>query len=171
MDLAQTFHGRLTHDVAHGALRDGAIRYLMMRPDVLMGLFARLDPPTRRVALEALGASVTEFGGRSVAAYRDAGADDPEAMMDTIVTTSAALGWGRWRFTPQPDGAVEVEVENSPFAEGLSASGAVDVPCCAPIAGMLTAIAPLIVGGGAAAHEVDCAAVTGGDTCRFVITR
>ncbi len=171
MDLAQTFHGRLTHDVAHGALRDGAIRYLMMRPDVLMGLFARLDPPTRRVALEALGASVTEFGGRSVAAYRAAGADDPEAMMDTLVTTSAALGWGRWRFTPQPGGAVEVRVENSPFAEGLVASGPVDAPCCAPIAGMLTAIAPLVVGEDAVAHEIRCAAVHGGGACRFVITR
>lgn len=171
MDLAQGFHSRLTHDVAHGALRDGAIRYLMVRPDVLMGLFARLDPAVRVAALQALGRSVTEFGGRSVAAYRDAGAADPEAMMDTMVTTSAALGWGRWRFTPQPDGAVEVQVENSPFAEGLAASGPVDAPCCAPIAGMLTAIAPLIVGEGATAHEVDCAAVEGGDTCRFVVMR
>lgn len=169
MDLALTFHARLARAPDQGEMRDGTIRYLMMRPDALMGLFARLDPAARRSALAALAASVAEFGGRSVAAYRASGAMEPEAMIRTIARTSAELGWGRWSFARQPSGAVEVTVENSPFAEGLTASGPADCACCAPIVGILAAIAPLIAGEGARVHETDCAAVTSAAACRFLI--
>ncbi|MFG1394942.1 hypothetical protein [Xanthobacter agilis] len=169
MDLALPFHARLTRDPAQGEMRDGSIRYLMMRPDALMGLFARLDAQARKAALAALSASVAEFGGRSVAAYRASGAAAPEPLMRTIAETSAALGWGCWSFAPQPRGAVEVRVENSPFASALAASGGSDCPCCAPIVGILSALAPVLAGDGAVAREVECGAVTAGPSCRFLV--
>ncbi len=49
--------GRLVFDEGCGEYRDGAARYLMMRADVLMGLFAALPEAGRLPALQALGLS------------------------------------------------------------------------------------------------------------------
>ncbi len=169
MDLSRGFHDRLRIDEGRGEMRDGAIRYLMMRPDALMGMFPRLLPDTRAAAMEALAASVAEHGGRSVQAYRDSGAADPEAMMRTIAETSAALGWGLWSFGRHGPDRIDVTVAGSPFAEGI---GEADIPACAPIRGMLAAIGPLLLGCEAVkVQETSCHAVAGMDPCRFRIER
>ena len=150
-------------------MRDGAIRYLMMRPDALMGMFARLSPAAMTEALAALTASLAENGGKSVKAYRESGAVDPQAMMQVIAATSAELGWGLWSFAGQGGDAIEVTVVNSPFAEGI---GRAEVPVCAAISGILTAIGPLLLGCDAVrVTEVSCHAVDAGGACRFVISR
>lgn len=165
--LSALFRDRLRRMPETGEMRDGSIRYLMMRPDALMGLFARLPAEMRGPAFAALAGSVAEHGGRSVKAYRESGAADADTLMRTMVDTSADLGWGRWRFVPRPDGAgYDVTVSNSPFADGAGTS---DQPVCAPIVGILTALAPLLAGEGAGVRECTCAAMTGAGTCQFRI--
>ncbi|ATN32298.1 hypothetical protein ACO34A_00530 [Rhizobium sp. ACO-34A] len=167
MDISKRFGERLRHDPERGEMRDGSIRYLMMRPDALMGMFARLAPDIRAKAVEALTASVAEFGGRSVQAYGLGGASQADALMKTIVETSADLGWGSWTFARDGDGSVRVEVLNSPFAEGAGTRGEA---VCVPIAGILTAMAPLLVGEDATVKETCCAAVRQGEPCRFILS-
>jgi hypothetical protein len=94
MDLSQSFHQRLNITPAQGEMRDGAIRYLMMRPDVLMGMFARLPESIRGEALTALTASVAENGGKSVKAYRDSGAADPGGGLETLAPPPRGRGGG-----------------------------------------------------------------------------
>ncbi|SFK26393.1 4-vinyl reductase [Celeribacter neptunius] len=167
MDLSRSFHQRLSITPKKGEMRDGAIRYLMMRPDVLMGMFARLDGHTRSEALAALTASVAENGGKSVKAYRDSGATDPGAMMQTIADTSAELGWGIWSFDTIGPDRIEVSVENSPFAVAFGVS---DRPICAPIKGMLSAIGPLLLDCATVeVTEITCHAEIGGGPCRFTL--
>lgn len=169
MDLSLRFHQRLTITPEKGEMRDGAIRYLMMRPDVLMGTFERLPEAARAEALSALTASVAENGGKSVKAYRDSGAVDPDAMMRTIAVTSSELGWGVWSFeTVSPD-EIQITVANSPFAHGVDHS---DRPICAPIKGMLTAIGPLLLSCETAeVTEISCHAQTKEGLCHFSIRR
>lgn len=164
MDLSKGLHDRLEISLERGEMRDGAIRYLMMRPDVLMGMFAKLPQDVRRMALAALTESVAEFGGKSVAAYRNSGATSTTDLEQTIVRTSAELGWGVWNFCRQDDGSIEVTVRNSPFADG--ARGA-EEESCAAITGMLTSLAPFFLGDGATVRETSCAARTGENLCRF----
>jgi hypothetical protein len=57
-----------------GGLMLGPHRYMMIRPDALMGLFVRLPEAERLAALEAFAASITENGGKSAASYAGAGA-------------------------------------------------------------------------------------------------
>ena len=167
MDLSKPFHDRLLHDPEKGEMRDGSIRYLMMRPDALMGLFDRLPLAARGEALNALVASVADHGGKSVNAYRENGAGDVDGLLQTIVATSAALGWGRWRFDRSQAGRVEVIIENSPFA---AASAQTDLPACAPIMGILTALAPLLLAReDVQVTEDSCCAVTSCAHCNFVI--
>ena len=149
----------MRHDPALGELRDGDIRYLLIRHDSLMGLFTRLPEAARSQALAALADSVAEHGGRSAARYR---AEDPEKLLVTIASKASQLGWGRWTFERQGDSIV-LTVENSPFACGF---GKADVPVCAAITGMLRAAAALALGGQVHAEEISCAAA-GAATCVF----
>ncbi len=159
------FRDRLHFDSARGEYRDGAIRYLMLRPDALMGIFAELPEPMRPALLAAMARSITRAGGQSARAYQAAGAADPVTLARTIEVTAPELGWGVWSLTLTP-AALDLTVANSPFAAG---HGPAATPVCAPILGMLGAIGPMILGHPIQAAETECAAVTGGDRCRFYV--
>jgi predicted hydrocarbon binding protein len=164
MEEVKPFRERLTWDTEVGELRDGEVRYLLIRPDTLMGMFALLEPAVAAAALAALGRSTAEHGRLSAARYREMGADDSERLIATIEATAPQLGWGRWRLAREGSG-LSLVVANSPFAAG---HGPAQAPVCAPIAGMLAAVAGLVAGPGARieAHESTCAA-QGAPRCRF----
>lgn len=144
-----------------GAHHDGSIRYMMIRPDALMGIFSRLSPDARREALEALGASIRERGGQSAATYVDA--EGKSRLLHTIEATASELGWGAWRFEERGAGYALV-VKHSPFAHGARFEG----PACHAIAGMCEAVGSIVTGGPVAASETHCANA-GSDHCRFLI--
>lgn len=156
------FRDRVILDEAQGEYRDGGVRYLMLRADTLMGLFAELPEPARSEALAAFARSVARFGGRSARAYQAAGAADPDALLRTIAATAPQLGWGVWELRREGDG-LTLAVRNSPFATGTGR-------CCAPIAGMLQAVGGIVLQADVVAQETDCAA-TGAVCCRFTARR
>ncbi|TAK45696.1 MAG: hypothetical protein EPO27_09645 [Betaproteobacteria bacterium] len=149
----------MKHDAARGEWSEGEARYLVIRNDSLMGLFQRLEEPARSAALRAFAESVAEHGGRSAASYR---AEDAEAFLARVSAMAARLGWGRWLLAREAN-ALRLVVANSPFAAGYGSAAA---PVCAPIAGMLQAVASLALGAPATAEETRCAA-TGADDCAF----
>ena len=161
-------HERLQFDTARGQVLDESRRYVLLRADVLMGLFAELPPASRDEALRAFGRSVARHGADSVRAYAaSAGRDALPALMESA---AASLGWGRWALDGQrAEGARpqwSLQVENSPFA---AASPGAAAPVCHAIAGMLETLAAALWDAPAEAHETRCAAVDGGP-CRFVAT-
>ncbi|MEX3985174.1 V4R domain-containing protein [Paraburkholderia sp. EG287A] len=159
---------RLVFDLVRGEVRDHDRRYLLMRPDVLMGMLQLLDDTTRSQALCAFADSTAQHGKRSILAYLDGlpgrGAGDGNALLDLICETSPALGWGRWDFERSGDGLV-LNVFNSPFAAGY---GSAAQPVCAPIAGMFRTVAAIVLGQPVRVQETACAAVDPHATCRFV---
>ncbi|MBM3554283.1 MAG: hypothetical protein FJX47_01860 [Alphaproteobacteria bacterium] len=162
-ETARPFRERLNWDLGRGEITDGPVRYLLIRPDTFMGLFARLDPAGRRAALDALRDATREFGSRSAARYQAMGADDADRLLATITATAPQLGWGIWRFHRAANG-LDLEVSNSPFAAGIGTS---DGPVCAAIAGMLGAVASLAFGRPMTGEETACAATGGDGPCRF----
>ena len=164
---AAPLHERLVFDSAGGAVLDGDRRYVLLRADVLMGLFAQLDGAARERALESLRASVHAHGAGSVRAYRDAvGAEALPSMMESA---AASLGWGRWRIDSgrlhdRPP-SLALAVENSPFA-AHAPSGT--PRACHAIAGMLEALGDALWSRPASARETRCAAAGAAD-CRFVV--
>lgn len=167
------FRERLAFDAARGEWRDETRRYMMIRPEALMGMFRRLEEPARGEALAALAASIVEQGGDSARAYRAQvsrvlGADDAQALLDTVAATAPELGWGVWNFSREGQ-ALTLRVRNSPFAAGFGPS---ESPVCAPIVGMMTAVASLVHGAPWQAVEVSCAATRAAEPsdaaeCRF----
>jgi hypothetical protein len=78
--------GRLTIDAARGEIRDQGRRYLMLRPDVLMGMLRGLDGQARQAALDALAASVARHGRDSVLAYLDQLEGDRVALLPLSIS-------------------------------------------------------------------------------------
>jgi predicted hydrocarbon binding protein len=138
-------------------------RYLTLRADTLMGLFRRLPTAARRQALAALARSTAEHGGDSARRYLASHAGDTAALIDTIERTAAQLGWGKWRFGRRGRSRLSLTVTDSPFAAGYGASRH---PVCAPILGMLEAVAGLALGGPCTVRELRCRAC-GAPRCRF----
>jgi len=153
---------RLAFDAQRGEIRDQTRRYLMLRPDVLMGMLLRLDPPARQAALGAFAASVAQHGRASVLAYLDRLGGDRGRLLDAMQDAAADLGWGQWRFDPA-ERALGLTVENSPFACGFGSS---QHPVCAPIVGMLQAVAEILFEADVASVERTCAAA-GAGLCVF----
>lgn len=156
------FRDRLEFDPQRGEYRDGGIRYMMIRPDALMGMIAELPEAMRPHAMEGFVRSIRRVGGHSARTYQDAGTDD---LLRTIEETAPQLGWGIWSLTRTAEG-LALTVENSPFAAGAGHS---PHPVCAPIRGMLTAIGEMTMGD-VSVTETACAA-TGAPCCRFTVSR
>lgn len=149
---------------SRGAIMDGERRYLMLRADVLMGLFREMPAELRGPAMQALAASVRKHGGRSAQTYLAEAGSRPEALIDTIARYSRELGWGCWHVGARSGKAIEVTTEHSPFAEGFGPS---PDPVCHAIAGMLQAVGTIVFGQPASVVETCCAAQEGVDRCVF----
>lgn len=162
--LAEPLAQRLAFDLVRGEVRDQDRRYLMMRPDVLMGMLRRLDDGTRDLALAAFADATAEYGKRSILAYLESLPGAAGELLDLICQTSPALGWGRWDFERIEDGLV-LNVFNSPFAAGY---GAATQPVCAPVSGMFGTVAEIVLARPVQVEETTCAAMHGHAICRFV---
>ncbi|MEM9224791.1 MAG: hypothetical protein AAGB11_20700 [Pseudomonadota bacterium] len=157
-----SFRKRLRHEPGEGAYFDGDIRYMMIRPDALMSLFARLSPDGRAEALAAFGQSITEHGRHSASTYGAPRGD--RALLTVIEATAADLGWGIWRFEDREPG-LALSVRKSPFASHAQFSE----KACHAIVGMCEAVGGLVLDVPCTAREVSCIAADGGEICSFLI--
>lgn len=167
----------LRHDAARGTWSDGPRRYVLLRPDSLMGALRTLDTATRDIVFDALALSLQRHGGDSLNAYAASVNGDPQALIAATVDAACDLGWGRW--TVREQGVIlDVIVQHSPFAAGwLAAERApqakrdVAAPrVCAPIRGMLAALAENLGDASPHVQELSCAA-QGHAECHFRVTR
>jgi predicted hydrocarbon binding protein len=160
---------RLTWDPTQGAWHDGPRRYLMMRPDVLMGAIAGLPEAMRGQALQAWAEAARERGADSLRAYARDVKGDGAALIAATVGAAADLGWGRWKVR-QEAARLLLEVDSSPFATGWPAHVSATGPVCAPVQGLFSALSTLVLGGTPIVEETRCLAC-GGSSCRFIARR
>jgi predicted hydrocarbon binding protein len=159
-DANQDTSSRIRLDTATGTLSDGAIRYVMIRADGLMGAFVG---SAAHAGLAALCESVYQHGRNSLIHYQREHGRDPAALMATVARVAAQLGWGAWEVTRPSHGEVKAIVRHSPFAEAAAPS---EVPSCAPILGMVRAVGELVLGTEVRTCEQQCVAC-GASRCEF----
>jgi predicted hydrocarbon binding protein len=152
-------HERLKFDTAEGQVLDANRRYVLMRADVLMGMFAFLPQQASREALAALARSVETHGSDSVRAYADPADPASLQLFETVARGASSLGWGVWKFDVGQE-SCRLTVRNSPFAHAFRRMGA---PACAPIVGMMQAVCTHAWKHGCVAVEVECSACAAGD--------
>tara|TARA_E500000331_G_scaffold111589_1_gene108733 strand:- start:76 stop:570 length:495 start_codon:yes stop_codon:yes gene_type:complete len=158
----KSLRDRLEWDSANGAIHDREIPYLLIRPDSLMGIFGFLQEAERAAAFEAFARSIAYYGKGSAESYQALGGAQADILMATIAETAPQLGWGVWSLI-RIDGGLSLTVRNSPFAAGFGES---DTPVCAPIRGMLEAVASLVLGVAVSVQEMGCVSC-GADICTF----
>ena len=146
------FLDRVAVNTDDGEILDGDCRYVMLRADVLMGAIRNVPEEQRKGVLQALAEATFEGGSESLQSYADELGDDHEA-----------LGWGAWHFEKLSDTVIKLSVRNSPFADGFGFSKS---PVCAPIVGLLCAMAERVFGRAAAVAERNCT-TCGSDECTF----
>lgn len=145
---------------------DGDIRYLLMRPDVLMGLIKNLSADTRSHALAAFEQSTFENGMASMLQYKALDFAGTEEALDYFCSKGTMLGWGCWNHSIDEMGNHVFTVTNSPFAAGY---GPCDHPVCAPIAGIIRASMTAFLERDCSVTETCCSA-QGEDSCRFEVS-
>jgi hypothetical protein len=157
------FRERLEWDAEHGAIIDQTRRYMMIRPDALMGALATLPEPARRTVFWSLEASVFQQGADSARAYAAMGGGG-DALLATVAATAPQLGWGVWEVSRET-GRILLTVKNSPFAAACPRG--MPYPVCTPIQGMLRAVSGMVFGRLTRVIETECAAIDAPE-CRFV---
>lgn len=159
---------KMSWDEENGQILDGDRRYVLIRNDVLMGVFDQLEPAARQVALDSFKESVGVYGLNSVLAYWKEINQDADKLLDSMITISAQLGWGVWSLTSKSGEKIEIEVENSPFAAGSSTQ---NKSVCYPIIGIMQAMGELIFNKSVEVKENQCVAQDCSYTsCLFTIT-
>ena len=135
------------------------------------------------------GAEAAAMSGADAAAMSGADAAvmsgaDAAALADSTLQAAADLGWGRWTIEPLDEG-LQLQVHGSPFVQGwraaqpVSASVSTPVsahgcaPVCAPISGLFTALAAMLLHSPVQVTESACAAAQGAphDRCTFAARR
>lgn len=159
-----------------GEIHDGPRLYLMMRPDVLMGALHRVDGATRAAMLQAMSASTHDNGIDSLRAYAQSLGGNGDALVAATVAAASDLGWGEWQVRSD-EGNLVLEVRNSPFVAGwrlaTTTAGTTPVsegPVCAPIRGMFTALAGLVLKRPVKVMECRCAANETGEGGACLLT-
>jgi len=153
-------------DEQDGSISDNGIRYVLIRPDVLMGIAHELPSPDAARSLTALQASAFRRSRASFEQYRKEGRFNDSDLLAASLPMATYLGWGVWTFARTDSQSRVIEVRNSPFAAGYGAS---KTPVCAPIAGVLGAMALVASGTTVHVEELECSA-QGFEVCRFRVT-
>jgi uncharacterized protein len=153
----------LSWDEENGELTQSGIRYVLMRPDVVMGAASHLPDLVQYV--RAIEASACENARGSFDRYRDSGALGDRDPIVHACEMAQKLGWGVWRVTDQRPDTYQVEVINSPFAAAMKGA---EVPVCGWISGVLSAVAGASFPQQSTVHENECGA-QGHECCRFEI--
>lgn len=157
---------RAIQDLQAGQLTDEGIRYVMMRPDVLMGVAHELPPEDAPRFFKALENSAFRHAQASFSHYQSRRTVAAKDILSNWFLTAASLGWGTWSMAHAADGSHEIDVLNSPFAAGHGPSNA---PVCGAITGVLKAMVLVAYGAVGDVREVACAA-QGSPSCRFDVT-
>lgn len=151
-------------DLEKGDIHDHDVRYLLMRPDVLMGIAKASGLGSRFI--DAMETSAFENAIGSFHSYVARGLIDETNALDQCAIFAGKLGWGSWTPSHAEDGTPAFTVGNSPFAFGFGAS---EHPVCGPVRGVVRALYEAISGSAVVVEETACAA-QGAVCCTFTIT-
>lgn len=143
-----------------GGLTLGGSRYLLIRPETLVGF--------QKAVEEALGeraAACVAAGGRAGGARATASLDGTaEERVGGLLRVGGEIGWGEFALERLTATELAVSVRHSPVGESYGPSAA---PVCHLIRGVLESLATAIFGRPATVVETACVAM-GAPACRFV---
>ena len=143
-----------------GGLVLGGSRYLLVRPETLVGLQKAVEG-----ALGERAAACIAAGGRAGGARAAAALDGTaEERVGRLLRMGGEIGWGEFALERLTATELAVSVRRSPVAEAYGPSAA---PVCHLIRGVLESLAATTFGRPSTVVETACIAM-GAPVCRFV---
>ena len=156
-----------------GALTYEDVRYMLIRPDTLIGLQRFVEAAIGPEACaEAMMASGYRGGSLSSRRYKELFNYSDHEIVAFMCQMGCEIGWGKFgllELDPARKRLV-IEVADSPIAEAYARDllRASKHPVCHLLRGVLAGMAVGIFGDHVASEEVECVAM-GDPVCRFVV--
>lgn len=155
-------------DDKNGALSYKGVRYLILRPETIMGMFKAL---VAEIGWEKAGdifyRGGFEGGRASSVKFREVFGLSPHEAAEYICGMGCKIGWGKFELEEFNLEAkkLRIAVKSSPFAEQWIEAGK---PVCHFLRGVVGGLGSASFDTDAPAVETSCLAA-GGEDCRFVV--
>ena len=161
------FLKELIYDQSAGSLRYKGVRYLLIRPETIVGIQKAIIDNCGHDAGEQLFEGGYAGGKLSAKKYSESHDLSDQEVIEFMLNMGNRIGWGNFnldRCDPEAK-SLSVTVTHSPFARayGSSTHGV-----CHLIRGVLAGMAAALFGGDCKAAETECHA-KGDKACRFLI--
>ena len=166
--MKNEFISALEFDEHNGALTFKGVRYFILRPETVMGMFKSLvDALGWEKGGEIFYKGGFEGGGASSTRFQEVFDFAPHGAAEYMCDMAAEIGWGRFKLEAfdAEKKIVQVTVKGSPFAEQWLSAGK---PVCHFIRGIIGGMANALTDASSTAEEIACIA-KGDDVCRFVV--
>lgn len=146
----------------HGGLTLGGSRYLLIRPETLVGLQKAVEQALGERAPACIAAGGRAGGARATASLEGT----REERARRLLRIGGEIGWGEFVLERLTANELAVSVRHSPVAEAYGPSA---VPVCHLIRGVLESLAAAVLGRPLAVVETACVAA-GAPACHFETT-
>ena len=159
---------QLGYDPASGALTYRGVRYLLIRPETIVGFQKTIEKHSRTGAQEALFQGGYRGGYLTAKKYKEMQNLSDSRTISFMMTMGAEIGWGNFQLIEYDfeNRKLQIMVENSAFAE---AYGDATEGVCHLISGVLSGLASVIFSINCTASETKCLA-KGDECCEFNVS-
>ena len=157
----------LEYNPASGALTYRDVRYLLIRPEAIVGFQKAIEKQSRAAARDALFQGGYQGGYLSAKKYKKMQNFSDRETLDFMMAMGAEIGWGNFTIDEYDFDSkkLQIRVKNSPFAEAYGAS---TEGVCHLIRGVLCGLATILFSRSCAASEIECVA-KGDHHCVFLV--
>jgi len=159
---------QLVYDPVSGALTYRDVRYLLIRPETIVGFQKAIEKQSQATATDALFEGGYQGGYLSAKKYKEIQDLSDKDTINFMMAMGAEIGWGNFKLD-QYDFAnkkLQISVEESPFA---AAYGDSSEGVCHLTRGVLCGLATILFSRSCTACEVECVA-KGDHHCVFLIS-
>jgi predicted hydrocarbon binding protein len=152
---------QLVYDPAAGALKYKDVRYLLIRPETIVGFQKTIEKHSRKGAQEALFQGGYQGGHLSAKKYKEMQNLSDSETINFMMTMGAEIGWGNFQLIEYDFEIrkLQIRVKNSAFAEAV----------CHLIRGVLSGLATVLFARNCIGSEIECLA-KGDKHCVFHIS-
>jgi predicted hydrocarbon binding protein len=159
---------QLVYDSSSGVLTYRDVRYVVIRPETIVGFQKAVEKHSRKGARDALFQGGYQGGYLSAKKFKELQNLSDSETIEFMMTMGAEIGWGHFQlleYDPENQ-KLHIKVENSAFAQ---AYGDATEGVCHLISGVLSGLATVLFGRNCVASETECLA-KGDRHCVFHIS-
>lgn len=165
--MANIILDQLIYDSGSGALSYKDVRYMLIRPETVIGLQKTIEESSGELARDAFFQGGFRGGYLSAKKYKELHLYDDIEIIEFMMQMGTDIGWGHFKlqnFDPQ-NKHLDIMVRNSPLAAAYGESSSA---VCHLVRGVLSGLASFLFDQNCVGSEVKCLAM-GDENCIFEI--